>query len=627
MRPRISQIALIAALTAGAARAQEAEEAIDLGTITLSALRDAAEALRTGVSVTVVGREDLAQSGATRLADHLARLPGVSVVTQGGFGATTQMRIRGFDGRHIAVFVDGIRIDDPSGVQVSTDFGALMTADIARIEVLRGTQSALWGGSAVAGVISITTLDGAEEGLHQRAEIAGGSYGSVRLSYGLTQKDERLELALNASHFRTDGFSSFDGGTEADGAEASRLSLAARYRVGDALTLGGAAFLQRSRNDFDGYIDTDADGYTDTFTDMANDQTRHETGARLFAEIDSGAVQHELGLSFFRSKRELNDESGLSHFTGERLSFDAKGRAELSPVLTLLYGADWSRERAKTTAQPGGSGDTDIAGIWGQAVWSPRDDLDLIAALRHDEHSAFGGFGSGRLSVAWRATDDLVLRGAVARGFRAPSLDELYGDYPAFWFTGNPDLQPETSLSWELGADYAAGEGLTLSATAFRIEVEDRIAADPATFWSTLGNLEGTSVSKGLELSAGAALSERIGLVVAYTYTDARDPNGARMIRVPRHSLSLTLAAELSDRLSAQASLQHLGGRLDNDVNTFSPLALPDVTLLGLGLDYALSESVTASLRVENLADRDWQSSHGYGAPGRSVWLGLGARF
>ncbi len=621
----ISRLALLAALAATPAMAQEDETF--LGTITLTALRTAVEAAHSGLSVSVIEGESLARDGSVRLADQLAQLPGISVAEEGGFGNRAVLRLRGFDGRYIAVFVDGIRVDDPSGIQVSSDFGAILSSGIARVEVLRGSQSALWGGSAVGGVINITTLAGAEDGLHQTIGVEGGSHGSAALSYGLTQKDDRLELAFNASHFRTDGISAFDGGSEADGAEASRLSFSARYRISDTLTLGGAAFVQRTRHDFDGYIDTDGDGYTDTFTDMDSSQTRLDRGLRFFAETQVGNTLHEVSLSAFRAGRDLEESGVLSHFTGTRLHFDWQGTTEISPALTLVYGADWSREEARTSAQPGGSGDSEIAGIWGQVIWAPAADLDLIAAFRHDDHSAFGGFDTGRLSFAWRPVENVTLRGAVARGFRAPSLDELYGDYPAFFFTGNPNLTPETSLSYELGADWALPGGAELSATAFRVEVEDRIAADPATFWSTLGNLAGTSVSRGLELSGRAPLTERLDGTLAYTYTDARDPNDAWLPRVPRHALTLALDAQLSDRLSGRLAVKYLGGRTDTDVNSFAPVTMPDVTLVDASMTYDLTDQVSAALRVENLFDQDYQSVHGYGAPGRSVYLGLQAKF
>ena len=629
---RVSHLAVITALTAagaaGSACAQAQNDApIELGTITLSALRYGADIARTGVSVSVVDRAELDKSADLRLADFLGTLPGVSVISQGGFGANTALRIRGFDGRHIAVYIDGIRIDDPSGVQVSTDFGALMTDDIARIEVLRGSQSALWGGSAVAGVINISTLSGAEPGLHQKVRIEGGSHSSARLAWGLTQKDELLELALNASHFRTDGISAYDGGTEADGAEASRLSFSARYQVSDLVTLGGAAFRQKSRSDYDGYIDTDGDGYTDTFTDLPNEMRRQDLGLRLFAELETGNTLHVLGIGVSRNKRDMEDENGKSAFAGERLTLDWQATSTLSDQITLSYGADFNREKAKTSAMPGGTGDTDTKGIWGQLAWSPREGFDVTAALRYDDHSAFGGFGTGRLSFAWAAAEGLTLRGAVARGFRAPSLDELYGDYPGLFFTGNPDLDPETSVSYELGADYAFGTGASLSLTAFRIEVKDRIAADPATFWSTLGNLAGSSVSKGVELAAKTRLSDALSLTLAYTYTDGRDPNGARLTAVPRHNLALALDAEISERVSARFTLSHLAGRRDRHVNSVAALDMPDVTLLDAAFSYQISDSIEATLRIENLADEHWQSSHGYGTPGRTAWLGLQARF
>jgi vitamin B12 transporter len=150
-RLSVSLIALIAALPV------HAQTTIELDEIVVTANRTATDAKRTGTSVQVVDADDIRTAGDTTVAAILNRIPGVTVTTQGPVGTTTNLRIRGADRRYIAVFIDGIRVSDPTQTETAFDFGSLLAADISRIEVLRGSQSALWGGSAVGGVINITT--------------------------------------------------------------------------------------------------------------------------------------------------------------------------------------------------------------------------------------------------------------------------------------------------------------------------------------------------------------------------------------------------------------------------------------------------------------------------------------
>ncbi|VDC31652.1 TonB-dependent receptor plug domain-containing protein [Pseudogemmobacter humi] len=626
MRPRISHIALIAALTAGGALAQGAEETVDLGTITLTALREAAETLRTGVSVTVVEAEDLRDAGDIRLSDYLSRLPGVSMVSSGPMGTRSSIRIRGAEPQYVAVYIDGIRVDDATEISPQFDFGALSTSDIARVEVLRGSQSSLWGGSAVGGVISITSLAPTEDGLSQTVAAEAGSYNSSALRYSLAFRDERVEAGFSLSHLKSDGFSAYDTlprspGLEDDGFEAVRLSFSARYRLSDALSLGAAVFAQRSENDFDAYM---ADS-------TVNSQERRDFGARLFAEYEAGNTSHLFDVTRYRISREIDEGGWLSSYLGVRQGVSYQGTTEINPALTLVYGAAWQEEEVTNPALPGGAS-TRTAGVFGQALWSPTEDLDLSLSLRQDDHSEFGGQPSGRLALAWQAADGLTLRGAASTGYRSPSHYELYGD-PTWTIAANTGLNPEESRSLEIGGDYDFGGENRLSLTLFDIRIEDAITYqscpyDPLT-WACLPgttnvyeNEAGTSKRRGLELSGEARLSDSIGLSFAYTYVDASKPDGTRLLRVPRHSLAVTLSAALTADLSARIGVQHLAGR-PAEFGT----ALADYTLVNAGLGYDLSESVAVSLRVENVFDEEYQSVPGYGTPGRAVYLGLTGRF
>lgn len=212
---------LLAATTAlvaftSPALGQEAEPFV-LPEITLTAYQTEAELGRTGATVEIATEEDLKRSGQTRLVDYLATLPGISATTNGGFGTTATLRVRGLAGQYVKVLVDGIDVSDPSSTQIRFDPGAMMTGDIARIEVLKGPQSALYGSEAIGGVISISTLDGAVPGTHHRAALEYGSYDTKRAAYSITNAGDRHALAFTLQHLDTDGFSvadEDDGNTE-----------------------------------------------------------------------------------------------------------------------------------------------------------------------------------------------------------------------------------------------------------------------------------------------------------------------------------------------------------------------------------------------------------------------------
>jgi len=325
--------------------------------------------------------------------------------------------------------------------------------------------------------------------------------------------------------------------------------------------------------------------------------------------------------------RSFDEAGSLSSYGGKRLGFGWQGTTELSPTLSFVYGADWSRESADYTNLPGGSAATTTYGAFAQAIWAPSNALDISATLRADHNSGFGTFPTGRLAIAWHLTDSTTLHAAYATGFRAPSIDERFGDYPGFFpFIGNPDLQPEDSTSYELGVEQAFASGASLSATLFQLDVDNLITYQFGAP-STLLNLPGVSTRKGLEVAAALPVNDAVSLGLAYTYTDGRRPDGARLQQVPYHQLALTLDADLSDRLSAGLALTHVAGRIDNDANTFAPVVMPDYTVLAAQVSYDLNDATEVYLKLDNLTDEDYQQVNGYATAGRSVYLGLQAKF
>ncbi len=606
--------AAVVAMTAGASAAQDV---IDLGEIVVTANKVATDAASVGTSVAVLTEAEIEAAGEIELVDLLNRLPGVSVTRAGPLGASANIRIRGADARYIAVYIDGVRVGDPSLVQTQYEFGGLTAADISRVELLRGSQSALYGGSAVGGVISITTRRADADGLSQRVRLEAGSFGTVSGSYGMTQRSARGEVALTLSHTRSDGYSAADendGNTEADGFRTTRLSFSGEHMLSNALTVGGAIFRQEQRTEFDGF-----DAFFN-LVDLPNEQDRSETGARAFARLDLGATEHLFELSGYGVDRTVRDEAGASEFSGRRFALAWQGTTEVSPMLTLVYGADLTEERARYDALPQGRETTRIAGVFAEALWAPTDRLDLAATVRYDDTSSFGDFTSGRLALAYRPDDTLTLRAAIARGFRAPSIDERFGNYPEFFFVGNPDLEAEESLSYEVGIEKAFAGGAVVSATLFALEIDNLILSGPP-FYDTVNNVPGVSTRRGLELAANLPITDRISADLAYTYTDARRPSGAQIDLVPLHQTVLGVTAEISPRLTGRISAEHRDSVLE-----FGAMN-PSFTVVNLGLTYALSDEMDLSLRMENLFDKEYQTVRGFGTSDRAVYVGLSSRF
>lgn len=621
----------IAILWLGTAPMMAGAQVLELDEITVSANRAPTEISRSGSAVSVATREDLEQAGDIMLADFIARMPGISMTRNGGAGKSTSIRIRGAGQKYVAVYVDGVRIDDPSRPQVQSDLGGFMTADIERIEVLRGSQSALYGGSAVGGVVNITTLgamDSDETGFRQSAMAEAGSFGTLSSRYSLQYGDERFQGAVNISQTRTDGFSAYEPapgtpGLENDGFDAKRLSFSTRYQVSDALAVGMSGFVQDSESEYDDFS-ADADNVDKT----------DEVGGRLFALYDVGRTTHEFSLTRYQVKRRNFQPRGTpaDRFRGERTTFGYIGTTDMAANLTLSYGADTEEEDA--TGGGNAPASTRTSGAFAQALWAPTNDLDVSANIRVDENSDFGTFWSGRVAVAWQASQDLTMRGAIARGFRAPAFTEkMGGTFPGFNVAGNTGLEPEESLSYELGAEYRFESGAIISGTLFALDVDNAITfcqlpggsfgvpcpnAGPAGFTNQYQNLAGASERRGLELSAQLPVGERHEVTGVYTYTDARTPQGARLSRIPFHDMTLALGSGWTPEWRSTVSVTRVAGHTGGTT---------DYTVANATVRYMLTDTTEAYLRIENVLDRQYQTAAGFSASDRAAYFGFRASF
>lgn len=577
-----------------------AQEAFDLDEIVVSPSLAPVDPARTGATVEVVEGDDL-QNADTSLIQTLSREPGVSFSANGGVGSNTTLRIRGLDTSYIGVRVNGIDVTDPSSTQTGFNFGGLTAAGLGRVEILKGSQSAIYGSEAIAGVVDITTARPRGLGFSADLNLEAGSFGTRSGSLWMGHATERGEVALSYSRLITDGISALASDTEEDGFEQEMLTLSTRYDLTDTVTVGASALWR------DGMVEIDR-----PFVGNAGENFFTQRGARVFAEFETGGIDHRLSYSVFDSER--RDPGGFTpYFNGDREELQYIGSAEIGATSTLGFGLDETRE---TFDIPGASGEVTTRSVFAELQLRPADDLDLSLALRHDDHSRFGGSTTGRIAAAWRAQPDLTLRAVLGSGFRAPSLYELFGPY------GSTTLQPEQSRSFELGAEKTFEAGF-VRATAFYTEIDDLIGYD--FILSAYNQQPGTTVTRGLELAGRYALSDRVALFANYTLTDAKT-EGTRLVRVPRHDLVLGLDADLGNGFNGTFEVQRVA---DVEASAFAPVdnKVGDYTLVNLGVSYDITDRAQAYLRVENLLDEDYETAGGYNTPGRAAYFGLRASF
>ena len=608
MRKTLTALGTVLAAAAPAA----AQEPFVLDEIVFAANLGEVETLRTGASVEVVTEEDLEQTAETRVADYLARLPGVNTLAQGPIGSQTGLTIRGVSQTNIAVRIDGIDVTDPSGPQVAYDFGSLTTMDISRIEVLKGSQSALYGSEAIGGVIDITTKRATAIGVEQSASAEVGSYNTKRANYTFAAKGDAHELAFSLNHVDSDGYSAADendGNLETDAFRSNRLSFYSDYQLQSGTKLIFSGFAEDTSYDYDesGPVDGTPDEVTENRT----------LGLRSAVQFATGSVDNQLEATVFEIERNLTGTNAFGPFNftykGERRRVGYQGAVDLS-VGQLVVGAESVKESYDNFGSGAAGYESRVNSIFGELNFSQAKDVDVTATARLDDHSQFGTYATGRLAAVYRAREDLIFRATVANGYRAPSNYELFDP-----FAGNAALEPEKSISADFGIEKSFGTRVMVEATAFYIEAEDLIDYSNTTF--SYYQAKGVSRRKGLELSANWTLDDGTTFWGAYTFTDSDTSavldSSSWLTSSPRHQLAFEVDYPITSKLDATLTGLY-GSERPN---------LPDMSVFGATLAYAVNDTSEAYLRVENISDSEYQTVPGYGTSDRAFYVGLRASF
>lgn len=595
--------------SAFAAPALAADETTQLDEVVVTATRIPAIVADTP-GARVIDGGTIEQRGAIFAADILADVPGLSVTRTGAFGGVAQVRMRGATPGKTLVLVDGAPVNDAAEPNGAYDFSSFELADIARIEVLSGPQSSLWGSDAIGGVISFTTreIDGV------RAEAEAGSFDTVRGRLSAGVANEAYAVSAYVSRFDTDGVSAADeadGNPEADGFRSTTLGAKGRYAFSDKVKVEGAVRWNESHADLDGFPAPD---YALADTDDTQDSEQRSGFARLSA-VALG-LNHQFSVSASDIDRTSYSDGFGSTFTGDRQAYRWQADGKTRDV-NYAFGVE--RNEASAALSSGLSRDLAITSVFGVAQYEVGA-LNLTGGLRYDDTDDFGSETTGRISAAYQLAGGFILSGAYGTGFKAPTVSQAVCDYcyaPLPW----AELRPETADSVEAALGWASSDGrFDGRATLYRLNVEDQITYTAGQYINVA-----KTRSDGFELEGHALLGAGFDLTLAYAWTDAEDrTTGLRLLRVPEHAGSATLGWT-GDRLSGALTVRAEGDQ--DDSGGFSTVAREGFVTANLNAAYALTDKVTLTARIENLADEHYQQVFGYGEPGRSGYVGIRLRY
>ena len=589
-------------------------------------------ASRSANAVTVIDRAQLRNRATVSLSNILRDVPGFSVSQVGVLGSQTQIRVRGAEANHLLVTIDGVEANDPSqGDEFS--WGTLTASDIERIEIIRGPQSSLRGSDAVAGVVNIITRSAEKSSVGLFLE--SGSWATHHSGFNIGHKQGDFDIRFGLSHIESEGDNIARTGDENDGYRNTTYNIRSGLKLSDQMDISFAARESDGMNQFD--ADNDFDGLIedqDRVSEFENSTMRFQGD---YSSKD-GTWQHKVLISQSKSDNTAFADKAKGNVTASTKdqiqyigSFTWDQGAQNIAALVEREEEDWMQRGEITWGvyDPNQDRERDTDSVAVEYRTDINDHLTLAASARHDDNSEFDSAKTYRAEAIYQLTEAIRLRGAVGTAVKNPTFTERFGFYTNF--IGNPNLIPEESTSWELGADQLImGGALTLSLTIFEAELENEIDGfvyDPATFAYTSSNINGTSERKGAELSAVGNISESMSLSAAYTYTDSTGDDAVREVRRPRHIASLNLGWQAAHNLHLNTNIQFTGEQTDVYFPPFPEpsqvVALSNHTLVNINLNYSATEKFDMYLKLENALNENYEEVFGYQTLGFGASLGL----
>ncbi|KIY37687.1 TonB-dependent receptor [Pseudomonas sp. 10-1B] len=586
--------------------AAERDDALKLPDVLISASRQVESRTATSAANTVFTRADIDRLQPSSVTDLLTRVPGVQVAPTGGRGSLPGIFIRGTKAAQSLVLVDGVRIANATSGDSGLQF--LDVDQIERVEVLRGSRSAVYGSDAIGGVIQIFTRRSSGPGLQPRLRLAAGSNQTFQRSLGLSGGNGATRFNLGASLDETAGIDatgpSFNSDGDHDAYRNKAFNLSLSHTFGERFEAGLNLLDSRGRSEFD---EPRGSSPQVPYSNFAVSSIGSYVDAQL-------TEQWNTRLELAHSENRDDSRDKLSHSSSPFITYRDQASWQNNLALnernSLLLGSDWYEDRVHAGE------DFTKDSRWNQAVFVQHrfhsEHFSTELGLRHDKNQQFGGqtTWSGSLTVPLNDANDVLL--SYSEGFRAPTFNDLY--FPGY---NNPGLKPEHSKSYELQWRSQLSESSRLETSLYRTDLRDAIE------YSTQPENVGAARINGFEMALSQewnGWTSQLGLALI----DPRNrENGHTLSRRARRTLNLDIDRQFN-RFTVGATWQTASSSYNDEANT-DPIS--GYGTLGLRGSWMASRELTLALKLDNLLDKQYSRTHynylgnnfGYREEGRTL--------
>ncbi len=639
-----------AVLISSYAQAQDSTKLLE--EVLLTATKFPVKTSTTGKVVNVITQAELQKAGGRDITQLITEKTGVYI---NGFnsniGKDKNVYVRGASPAFTLITIDGIPVYDASGIGGNFDLRNMAIDNVERIEILKGSQSTLYGSDAIAGVINIITKKGGNKPIGVNGLASYGSNNTFRGNMGVNGTKDKIDYSVNYSNTTTKGINetiSVNG--DRDGYTQNSLQANIGFKTSDKVYIQPFFRYTQTNGDIDQGAFTDELDYT---------YKQKSTQAGLKSTIDFKKTKLNVIYSYNTINRVFIDDSTKSRngfdtyskgdYKGNEHFIETYAGIDINKAVKLTLGADFRASNSDQlyssigffgpfkTALGKDSLKQNQLGIYAAATIATQKGFNIELGNRLNIHSEYGSNYVFNINPSYLINNKVKLFANLSSGYRVPSLYQLYSEY------GNRKLKPEASLNTELGVQYfSKNNSFNARAVYFNRTIKDVIFFyfNSTTFQSQYINQD-KQKDNGLELEAAYTGVKNLSLKGFFNFVDGnintktgvgKDTTFFNLIRRPKTSFGLNIGYQVAKQLYVSSNIAAFGDRedayFDNGTFTTKYVTLQSYVLLNLYAQYGvLKNKVNLFVDVRNILDSDYREVSGYNALGTTFFGGVRFNF
>ena len=590
-----------------------------------------------GTSVTVFDEKFFEDSNELLLMDALdAGTTGFNSFQSGGPGTVSGIQLRGLPKRYSTIYIDGVKMSDPSSVSGEFELSHVLTNSISRVEILKGNQSSIYGSGAIGGTINITTKK-AKQGFHKDISYNNGSNGTHNLAGAISGANKKSSYYIGLERFETVGVSATTTNDEDDGYKNNSLIANFEHLLSDTFKIKGSSRIAETYTEYDSTVASD-------------DHNRHSDAMESSTGLSLIFKPYEKFTSSINAaktyvKRTYNEPGKKKKYYGDRYAYGYNGNYNFNLDNSITFGIE--REDDQIGYNPTGNS------LKNESIYITSNYFDYQKRLsentyatfgsRFDNHSVVGKEESYRTSIAHKYDNNTKLRASYGTGFRYPSLYEMYYVYQADKETTLDNLKAESSKSYDFGIEKQFPDlNINMDLSYFNIVYTDALEGwegNTAGGTYTTANVNADVKSQGIELDTNWKFSDLLRFDLNYTYTSTYDGaeqdnplasgtyHNEQLVRVPRNVINLLTNVKFSNykklNLSLNTKYADMARDYGNAQSSYADVRLDDYIVNDLSLKYNILDTYKIYLNLNNIFDEGYETVYQYTQPGRSLYFGI----